>query len=125
MNLSDFSGPAFLGSPVWSSTSFFASFVSTVVDKVSALQGHLQDLGNPQVELHLLHSCLGVCKVNRLLRTVPPDSMLPQLQLFDSNLHYSLSRICNVSVSDQAWRQATLPLSLVIWVCMRLCVFRQ
>ena len=48
----------------------------------------------------------------RLLRTVPPNSILPQLQLFDSNLRYSLSHVCNASVSDRAWRQATLPLSL-------------
>ena len=109
---SDSSGPAFLGSPVWGSSSYFTSFVSAVIDKVSALQGHLQDLENPQVELHLLRSCLGVCKVNHFLRTVPPNSILPQLQLFDSNLRYSLSRVCNASVSDQAWRQATLPLSL-------------
>ena len=82
-----------------------------MVEKVSALQGHLQDLMNPQVELHLVHSCLGVCKVNHLLCTIPPDSILPQLQLFDDNLRHSLSRIWNASISDQAWFQATLPLS--------------
>ena len=34
----------------------FSLFVSSVVEKVSTLQGHLEDLENPQVELHLLHS---------------------------------------------------------------------
>ena len=64
------------------------------------------------MELHLLGSCLGVCKLNHLLWTVSPDSILPQLRLFDSNLRRSLSCICNTSISDQAWHQATLPLSL-------------
>ena len=53
---------------------------------------------NSQVELHLLHSCLGACKVNHLLRTIPPDSILPQFQLFDDNLCHSLSCICNASI---------------------------
>ena len=110
--LSDFSDPVFLGSPVWGSSAFFASFITDVIEKVFALQEHLQDLRNPQVELHLLRSCLGVCKVNYLLRTIPPATIMSQLQLFDRYLYDALSRICNASISAHAWRQATLPLSL-------------
>ena len=47
-----------------------------------------------------------------LHRTIPLDSILPQLQLFDDNLRHSLSRICNASIS---WFQATLPLSFGVF----------
>ena len=83
-----------------------------MIEKVFALQERLQDLGNPQVELHLLRSCLGVCKVNYLLHTIPPATIMSQLQLFDRYLRDALSRICNASISAHAWCQATLPLSL-------------
>ena len=34
-----------------------------------------------------------------------------ELQRFDDNLRRSLSSICNASISDQSWLQATLPSS--------------
>ena len=39
------------------------------VEKVLSCQEHL-DIKDPQVELHLLRSCLGLCKINHILRTV-------------------------------------------------------
>ena len=102
----------FLGSPIWGSPEFLSAFVGSVVDRVSALQERLRDLGDPQVELHLLHSCLGVCKLNHLLRTIPPGCVDSELLRFDDNLRHSLSSICNASIFDQSWLQATLPCSL-------------
>ena len=67
-------GIDFLGSPIWGSPEFLSTFVGSVVDRVSVLQERLRDLDDPQVELHLLRSCLGVCKLNHLLRTIPPGS---------------------------------------------------
>ena len=110
--LSDSSGSVFLGSPVWGPRGVFTALVDSVIERVPILQGRLWDLDNPQVELYLLHSCFGVCKLNHLLHTVSPDSILSQLWLFNSNLCHSLSCICNSCISDQAWLQATLPLSL-------------
>ena len=72
------------------------------MDCVSVLQARLQDLEDPEVELLLLRICLGVCKFNHLLRTIPPDSMDSQLLRFDNNLRCSLSSICNASISDQS-----------------------
>ena len=68
------------------------------MDHVSVLQARLEDLEDPQVELLLLCSCLGVCKLN-LLRTIPPGSMDSELLRFDDNLRHSLSSICNASIS--------------------------
>ena len=104
-------GIDFLGSPIWGSPEFLSTFVGSVVDRVSVLQERLRNLDDPQVELHLLRSCLGVCKLNHLLRTIPPGSVDSELQRFDDNLRRSLSSICNASISDQSWLQATLPSS--------------
>ena len=110
--LPDVGGIDFLGSPIWGSPDFLSTFVGSVVDRVSILQTRLGDLEDPQVELLLLRSCLGVCKLNYLLRTIPPGSMDSELLRCDDNLRRSLSSICNASISDQSWLQATLPCSL-------------
>ena len=109
---SDSSGPAFLGSPVWGSSSYFASFVSAMVDKVSALQGHLQDLENPQVELHLR-----VLVSPRLtifyVQFLPIPFCHSSMQLFDSNLCYCLSRVVMpLCLIELGAKLRTLPLSL-------------
>ena len=78
----------------------------------ASLQDRLGGLGNPQVELHLLRSCLGVCKLNYLLRTISPNCVISQLECFDYNLRSALGRICKFSISDLSWLQATLPCSM-------------
>ena len=64
-------GVSILGSPLFGTPSYMASKVADVVEKVGCLQEKLLLLEDPQVELHLLRSCLSVCKVNHLLQTVP------------------------------------------------------
>ena len=105
-------GAAFLGSPVWGSSDYFLSFVGKAVNKVASLQDCLEGLGNPQVELHLLQSCLGVCKLNHLLRTISPNCAISQLEVFNYNLRSALGCICKSSISDLAWLQATLLCSM-------------
>ena len=112
MVLPEVGGIDFLSSPIWGSPDFLYTFVGSVVDGVSVLQAHLEDLEDPQVKLLLLRSCLNVCKLNHLLRTTPPGSMDSELLRFHDNLWHSLSSICNASISDQSWLQATLPCSL-------------
>ena len=101
-----------LGSPVYGKDDFIDSTLAKVVDKVLNSQSHLQDLNNPQVQLHLLRSCLGSCKLNSLLRTVPPSLGSDQFVRFDKGLRRSLGVITHSSISDSAWHQATLPLQV-------------
>ena len=105
-------GAELLGSPVWGSEQFFQDCFSKRIEKIWQCQQELQSLENPQTELHLLRSCLSLCKINHLLRTVPPDKVPTQLQLFDHNLHRSLEGIVNCSISESSWLQATLPIRL-------------
>ena len=80
-----------LGTPVWDTAEVFDSFVATHVDKTLELQSHLGDLEDPQVELHLLRSCLSTYKIGHLLQTIPLAAADEQLQRFDVDLRSTLS----------------------------------
>jgi len=88
---------------------FFEDFLSSRIDKVASTQGKLSLMDDPQVELHLLHSCLSSCKIIHLLYTVPFCVSKPFLLTFDHNLHNCLRRIVQCSLSDISWCQASLP----------------
>ena len=105
-------GVDLLGTPVWGTAGFFDSFVATQVNKMLELQSYLGDLEDPQVDLHLLRSCLSTCKIGHLLRTIPLAVADEQLQCFDVGLRSILSQILRCSISDKSWLQATLPLRL-------------
>jgi len=105
-------GLELLGSPLWGDECFFNEFLSSRLDKVATIQDKLALLEDPQVELHLLRSCLSSCKIIHLLRTVPHSVLKPYLCQFDHNLRSCLSRIMQCSLSDQSWCQATLPFRL-------------
>ena len=105
----DDAGLELLGSPVVGTKDFFDVAVRQRVEKVLRLQDQLTDLDNPQVALHLLRGCVSICKINHLLRTVPPEFASEQWTRFDNGLRLSLGRITHTSVPDRAWTQATLP----------------
>ena len=64
-------GLELLGSPIRETTEFFDHFLSSCLSRVVAAQDRIFILEDPQVELHLLLSCLGSCKIVHLLHTVP------------------------------------------------------
>ena len=75
-------GVELLGSLIFGSSEFYNDVVANRVGSVLYNQSLLSDIHNPQIELLLLHS-LGSCKVNSLLRTVPPDKAELQWNQFD------------------------------------------
>ena len=87
-------------------------FVSAIIHKSSPLQQLVGGLEDPQVEVHLLRSCLSTCKVSYILQTMPRGDVDIHLKQFDSNLRSNVSRILCCPISDSAWLQATLPLRL-------------
>ena len=105
-------GAEFLGSPACGSKEFVNNSLAKRVDRVLECQQLLSDLGNSQVELHLLHSCLSLCKINHLIRTVASDVIERQLSRFDAGLRSSLESIIHSSIPDLSWKQATLPVRL-------------
>lgn len=64
------------------------------------------------MELLLLRSCLGACKINHLLRTVPPELIVDQIATFDQGLRSTLANILRCPIGDTNWKQATLPFRL-------------
>ena len=80
------------------------------MDYVLDAQLHLSDLDDPQVEIHLLRSCMSICKLNHLLRTTTPDKVTVQLLRFDGGQRHSLQTILQLSILDTSWLQATLPI---------------
>ena len=98
--------------PLWGSQAFFNRTIAHTIDIVLWLHSYLPLLEDAQVALHLLHSCLGVCKVNHLLRTVPPHLFDNQLSQFDTSLRSTLSEILHSPINDHVWSQASLPFQL-------------
>ena len=67
------------------------------------------------MELHLLGSCLSLCKINHLpslLRTVSPEKTIKYLSEFDASLRRCLESIANSSITGSCWSQATLSIRL-------------
>ena len=83
------------------------------MDKILDWQDRLTALEDPQVELHLLRSCLSLCKLNHIIRTVPGFKRNDVLMQFDSGLHHSLEALSSSSVSDLAWNRQ---LFQFVWV---------
>ena len=69
------------------------------------------DLDNPQAQLLLLRSCLGVPKFNYTLRTVRKTSFNGQLLEFDSVLHSCLQRIAGFTFTPGIRELWALPMS--------------
>ena len=105
-------GAKLLGSPLFGTDVYFNRCFAKNVDKVLSCQQHLSDIEDPQVELHLLRSCLSICKVNHLLHSVLPDRAKDRLYIFDHGLRHSLETIINSSLSDTSWKLSTLPIRL-------------
>ena len=58
------------------------AFMTGICQLVAVAQDSIAILEGPQVELHLLCSCLGSCKVIHLLRTVPLNVLWSFLRAF-------------------------------------------
>ena len=95
-------GSEFLGFPVCGSEEFFNQAVSKRVDKVFDCQSYLSELENPQVKLLLLRSCLSLCKINSIIRTVLSAIIKKQLCRFDAGMRYTFKSITHSSISDTA-----------------------
>ena len=80
-------GLQLLGSPTYTESNyFFVQYLSARLTKVAAAQDSIAILEDSQVELPLLCSCLGSCKIIHLLHTVPFNMLQSFLNRFDVNL---------------------------------------
>ena len=104
--------PSLASSPVRGTEEFISNTVPSTVKNIQSVQEDILLLQDPQVELHLFRSCLSVCKVNHLLRCVPPKLLINEMETFDANTRFTFSELLGGSIPDFAWRQASLPFRL-------------
>ena len=97
-------GAEFLGSPIFGSNTFL-SFAKQV-DKVISCQEHLSNLEEPQVEFHVLRSCLGICKINYLLRTVPLERVQTAFQIWPGFKTLSWDNTTHLCLTSAGNRQS-------------------
>ena len=101
-----------LGAPI-GSNNFVQSSVNERISKVeSAIITRLSTLSNPQIQLALLRSCLSLPKLMYTLRTARPAVLEDAYRRFDAIQRAALDDILDSSLTDSAWTQATLPVSM-------------
>ena len=86
--------------------------------QVATAQDRLAILEDPQVDLHLLHSCLENCKIVHLLYTVPFNVLLSFFEEFDDNLRNCLSHILLCNLPDNSWYLTTLLFGLGCFIIL-------
>ena len=97
-----------LGSPLT------AAAIATVMEEKIAtarlLTDRLVDL-SAHDSLFLLKNCLGTPKVLYVLRSSPAYSRPDKLDEFDNVIRESVTRITNTAMTNDVWRQVTLPVA--------------
>jgi hypothetical protein len=82
-----------LGAPLSSSAEYTSDFVRDKAREVLEVLQKLQLLRDPQVELLLLRSCMGICRLMQVLRCSPADCVEEGVALFDAGQRVALRRI--------------------------------
>jgi len=105
-------GIVLLGATATLSTPFLHSVVSQRVEKILTLLQKLEELNDPQIQLLLLRSCVGIPKFVYTLRTSPPQLISSQVMDFDHGLRQSLLDIVGFGgqgFADFHWKLSGLP----------------
>jgi hypothetical protein len=85
-----------------------------LVNKVEELRTRMQVLGDfqdTQTALLILRVCMGVCRVNFLLRALPQPLVKDAADVFDDLMPETLASISCAVLPDRAWTAAQLPIS--------------
>jgi hypothetical protein len=105
-------GVHLLGSPI-GTKDFMLEVVNQRISKIEeTIVAKLSSIADPQVQLCLLRSCLSLPKLMYTLRTCKPSILQSAYARFDDIQHSALEDILGASLTPNAWRQASLPVSL-------------
>lgn len=96
-----------LGSPIHSE-----AIVTSLRSKHSRLEQMVSRLKmlNAHPALFLLRHCLSLPRLLFLLRSSPCFELEEEMSQLDATICLSLEEICNVSIDDNGWKQASLPI---------------
>src|ERR1043165_6679810 len=103
------SSATLLGAPLSSAEALHLAFDARVADLRTALD-RLQLIAR-QDALLILRSSLGAPRLMHLLRCTPCHDH-PRLEVYNELLRRGIERILNISVTDDQWMQAFLPIKM-------------
>ena len=86
------------------------AFLSKKVNKISDTLDLVEDLDDPQVQLHLIRACFGLPKISYALRTLPYEHVVTGIHKFDRVLDHSLEAIFGSPLSPTQRDQVALPI---------------
>ena len=103
-------GFSLLGCPI-GPPDFCEEVFQARLSKVKACLSALTDMGDSQLEISLLRSCLALPKVSYILRACPPNHICRSTADFDKAIRETLVSILGGPLSDWSWLKACLPSS--------------
>lgn len=103
-------GTEVLRAPIGSDL-FMEREFSNHVASLEPLLNSLLTLEDTQVALHLLRTCFGVCRINYLLRVVPPHSTAKGAAEFDTAVEATLRGLMGGVLDTNTFRELQLPVA--------------
>ena len=101
-----------LGCPV-GSEAFVANHIAQKIEQLRNVIDKIHILQDSHMEYVLLRSCFSLPKMNYLMRTSTPlVSSQFYWNRFDELMREALTRILGANLSDDNWKQASLPVSM-------------
>ena len=105
------SGVKFLGAGAGDAV-FMNHIAQKRVDKIKSILSIAKGLEDPQLELLLLRSCIGIPKFSFLLRMCPPERISAAINNLDAEVDSFLAHVLNIPAIDQFKRmEVALPIS--------------
>ncbi len=104
-------GLELLGCPI-GTPDFCSKYVSGRVIKIRQALSNLNLIEDPQIEIALIRSCLGLPRFAFALQTAPPCQIAPAIQEFDDLIEEVFLDRFGLSLSPDQHSQARLPISL-------------
>jgi len=100
-----------LGCPFGTSEAI-QKFLREKIESLETMWLHLGSLRDNQVALTLLRVSLGVCRVNYLMRCLPPTLTKPAAAAFNARMKVILELLLETVLTIPQWAQAQLPIPM-------------
>ena len=100
-----------LGAPVGDKV-FCEDYVGKRIAKIEAALKNLEKVDDPQIEMLLIRSCLGLPKFVFALRSAPPEDIACSIRKFDTLISEVLRERLGISLTEEQEMQLRMPTAL-------------
>ena len=104
-------GTTVLNAPLGSSR-YMEDHFTQAGERLKPLCEDVASLQDSHVAFHLLKACLGVCKINYLLRVTPPACTGPGALIFDRMMQSAQRTIVGGTLDSAIFRELQLPVAI-------------